>query len=272
MIITVVSGKGGAGKTSITAAVAHAMPKDRIVLIDADVDTPNLALALGLERPVTKEDWRGLVVAEYVGGNTDPKICPFGAIGTDGNVNELLCEGCGVCVKKFPKSYRLKNVKGAEILEYRWDNVPLMTAELEPGRSGSGKIVAELRDLADRRGKEEKRDIQLIDAAAGRGCPVIASIRGADLAILVVDNTPTGISDAEAVVSVLKHFNVPFLFLINRYDLAEERVEDIVNTFTERGGTYIGRIPYDPDILRTYPVPVERILKHINAEEILKRI
>jgi len=272
MIFTVVSGKGGAGKTSVAAALAHALPRDRTTLIDADVDTPNLALALGVEKPINGMDWNGTVVAEYVGGKTDPHICPFGAINDDGSVNELLCEGCGVCVKRLPGSYRLKNVKGAEILEYRWNGVPLVTAELEPGRSGSGKIVADIRALAEKIAKAENRDIQLIDAAAGRGCPVISSVRGADIAILVIDNTPTGISDAEAVVPVLEHFQVPFAFVVNRYDLAPERTAEIVGRFQELGGKYIGSIPYDTEILRTYPLPAERILNHINAEEILRMI
>ncbi len=272
MIIAVVSGKGGAGKTSVAAALAHTLPRDRTILIDADVDTPNLALALGLQNAEKKEDWMGTVVAEYVGGKTDPSVCPFGAINKDGTVNELLCEGCGVCVKKFPNSYRLKNVKGAEILEYRWGHTPLITAELEPGRSGSGKIVVDIRTRAERIADTEQRDIQLIDAAAGRGCPVIGSIRGADIAVLVVDNTPTGISDAEATVPVLEHFNVPFLFVVNRYDLAPERVDEIVSRFTELGGKHVGSIPYDQEILRRYPLPAERVLQHISVEEILQRI
>ena len=272
MIITVVSGKGGAGKTSVAAALAHILPRERTILIDADVDTPNLALALGLNTPIGREDWVGTVVAEYVGGEPDPKICPFGAINEDGTVNELLCEGCGVCVKKYPNSYRLKNIKGAEILEYRWGNVPLITAELEPGRSGSGRIVTDIRTRADRIAEEENRDIQLIDAAAGRGCPVIASIRGADLAVLVVDNTPTGASDAEAVVPTLKHFNVPFYFVVNRYDLAPERVDELTEKFKKAGGKHIGSVPYDSEILETYPLPAKRILQHINVEEILQRI
>ena len=272
MILTVVSGKGGAGKTSVTAALAHALPRNRTILIDADVDTPNLSLALGLDAPKEREDWMGTVVAEYVGGKADPSVCPFGAIREDGTVNEILCEGCGVCVKKLPNSYKLKSVKGAEILEYRWGNVPLITAELEPGRSGSGKIVADIRARAERIAENEKRDIQLIDAAAGRGCPVIASVQGADLAILVIDNTPTGISDAEAIVPVLKHFKVPFIFVVNRYDLAPERTGKIIDRFSGLGGRHVGSIPYDPEILRTYPLPAEKILEHINLEAILQRI
>lgn len=272
MIITVVSGKGGAGKTSITASIAHILPSNRLILVDADVDTPNLALALGVEKPVKREDWFGGKVAEYVGGEFDPKICPFGAIEKDGKVNKILCEGCGVCVRKFPNSYRLKSVRNAEILEYRWNNVPLITAELEPGRSGSGKIVTEIRNRAAETAKTENRNITLIDAAAGRGCPVIASVRGANLAVLVVDNTPTGISDAEQVVELLHHFQIPFFFIVNRWDLAPERTEQVLERFTELGGTFIGQIPYMEAVLKTYPVPAERILEHINVEEILRTI
>ena len=273
MIISVVSGKGGAGKTTITASIAHALPRERLVLVDADVDTPNLALALGLEKPGKTEEWWGGTVAEFVGGTPRPEACPFGAIGADGKVNELLCEGCGACARRYPQDYRMKNVHTADILTYKWEGVPLVTAELMPGRSGSGKIVTEIRRRADEIARKDGRDVTLIDSAAGRGCPVIASVRGADLAITIVDNTPTGIADARFATDVLNHFGVPFAYIINRANLAEERRERIDKIFGEDlGGTKIGEIPYLPEVLRTYPPPYEKILEYINVEWILKRI
>lgn len=272
MILTVVSGKGGAGKTSIAASVAHILPYERLVLVDADVDAPNLALALGLEEPVRREEWFGGTVAEYTGGPFDPGACPFGAIGRDGRVFELLCEGCGVCVRKFPGSFRMKSIKNADIVEYRWRSVPLVTAELEPGRSGSGKVITKVREDAEKVAETENRDVMLVDAAAGRGCPVIASVRGADLALLVVDNSPTGISDAQMVVNVLHHFQVPFLFVVNRWDLAPELGEKAVELFTELGGTFIGKVPYTEALLKTYPVPASTVLEHVNVDTILRRI
>ncbi|MDN5358526.1 MAG: hypothetical protein PWP76_369 [Candidatus Diapherotrites archaeon] len=273
MIITVASGKGGAGKTTVTASIAHVLPKDKTYLLDADVDTPNLALALGLEKPEKKEEWWGGVVSEFVGNEPHPEACPFGAIGLDGTVNELLCEGCGACAKRFPESYRLKNVHTADILWYSWNGVPLLTAELMPGRSGSGKIVTELRMRAEKEMAEKGRDVLLIDAAAGRGCPVIASLRGSDYAIIVVDNTPTGIEDALQVLNVVEHFSIPFGYVINRADIVPERVEKIEEIFGKRrGGEKLGEIPYIQDVLKTYPPPFERVLEYINVEEILKKI
>ncbi len=273
MIIAVVSGKGGAGKTTVTASIAQVLPADRLVLVDADVDTPNLALALGLEQPERKEEWWGRTVAEFVGKTPRPDACPFGAIGEDGKVNELLCEGCGACARRFPEDYRMKAMHTADLLSYRWKDVPLITAELLPGRSGSGKIVTELQRRAKELAIREQRDLTLIDGAAGRGCPVIASIRGADLAVLVVDNTPTGISDARFAAEVIQHFNVPFAYIVNRYNLGKERLNIIDEIFGEKmGGVLLGRIPYIPDVVRTYPPPFERILEHINVREILKMI
>ncbi|HIQ10317.1 MAG TPA: hypothetical protein EYH23_02265 [Euryarchaeota archaeon] len=272
MIAVVLSGKGGAGKTTVAAAVAHAVPENRLVLADADVDTPNLALALGATRPEKREDWLGKLVAEYVGGGFDPKICPLGAIKKDGSVQEMLCGGCGVCAKKFPSSYRLKRIKNAEVIEYRWGEVPLITAELEPGCSGSGDIITKITDDAKTTAEVEKRDVILIDAAAGLGCPIIASVRSADLAILVVDNTLTGVSDAERAVLLLNHFQIPFYFVINRWDLAPERVEKITARFKALGGEYIGKIPYIQKLTVGCPVPADEVLKHINVEAFLKRI
>ncbi len=273
MIVSVVSGKGGAGKTTITASIAHTFPRERLTLVDADVDTPNLSLALGIEEPESVEEWWGGTVAEFTGKTPRPEACPFGAIEKDGEVNELLCEGCGACAKRFPDDYKMKSIHTADIILYRWKGVPLITAELLPGRSGSGKIVTELRRRAEDIARKENRDVMLVDSAAGRGCPVIASLRGVDLAILVVDNTPTGISDARFAAEVIKHFNVPLAYIINRADLAEDRKKEIDHIFGEEyGGTKIGEVPYLPDVIRTYPPPYERLLEYINVEWILKKI
>ncbi len=273
MILSIVSGKGGAGKTTIAASIAHILPMEKTVLVDSDVDTPNLALALGLESPEETEEWWGGTVAEFSGGVPHPEACPFGAILPDGSVNELLCEGCGACARRYPEEYRMKRVHTADILYYRWGGVPLVTAELLPGRSGSGKIVEEIRRRAEAVAERESRDITLIDSAAGRGCPVIASLRGADAAILVVDNTPTGISDARFAADVIEHFNIPFAYIVNRADLAKDRVAKIDRIFgEERGGQKIGEIPFLRSVLRKYPPPYAEILPHIDTKWILKKI
>ena len=194
--------------------------------------------------------------------------CPFGAIRENGRVFEIPCDGCGACVRKFPDRYRMKNVKNADILEYRWGKVPLITAELEPGRSGSGKIITKIRHRAE----TEKRDLLLVDAAAGIGCPAISSVRGADVAVLVINGTPTEASDAERVVDVLNHFQIPFFFVVNRWDLAPKQGKEIIREFAEKGGECMGKIPYIQELMLECPLPAEKILEHLKVEGILKKI
>ena len=146
--------------------------------------------------------------------------------------------------------------------------VPLITAELEPGRSGSGKIITKIRHRAE----TEKRDLLLVDAAAGIGCPVISSVRGADVAVLVIDGTPTGASDAERVVDVLNHFQIPFFFVVNRWDLAPKQNKEIIRELAEKGGECMGRIPYIQELMLECPLPAEKILEHLKVEGILKKI
>ncbi len=268
MILTVLSGKGGAGKTTIAASLAKVL--ERGVLVDADVDTPNLALALGAEKPRERREWRGTFVARFKGGTPRPEICPFGAIRDDGSVNELLCEGCGVCAKIAPGSYEIAPTLAGYIEIYETVAGPLVSADLVPGRSGSGKLVYEIRRVADQLARERGAMDMLIDGAAGRGCPVIASVRGADRALIVVEDSVTGISDAKWAVGVLNHFNVPFSFVINKV-LDEKRAEEIRETFEKLGGNYAGAIPYDRRIVSTYPVDEKLILAHIDIDTILRR-
>ncbi len=267
MILTVLSGKGGAGKTTITASLAQAMKN--AVLVDADVDTPNLALALGAEEPVERREWRGAFVARFKGGTPRPDACPFGAIRDDGSVNELLCEGCGACAKMAPESYELIPVLAGYVEVYKTNAGTLVSADLVPGRSGSGKLVYEIRRIAEDIAQKEGAKHMLIDGAAGRGCPVIASIRGADRALLVIEDSVTGVNDAKWAVGVLKHFNVPFSFVINKV-LDESRAKKIREEFEGLGGTYAGEIPYMEEIVRTYPVDPKPILKRIDVEGILQ--
>jgi len=123
-----------------------------------------------------------------------------------------------------------------------------------------------------RRTEAEKRDVRLVDAAAGIGCPVISSVRGADVAVLVIDGTPTGASDAERVVDVLNHFQIPFFFVVNRWDLAPKQNKEIIREFAEKGGECMGKIPYIQELMLECPLPAEKILKHLKVEEILKKI
>jgi len=118
----------------------------------------------------------------------------------------------------------------------------LITAQLYPGESGSGKIVEELRKRAER----YEHDVMILDAAAGIGCPVIASVRGCDYSILVTEPTPSGFSDLERILEVVNHFNIPYGIVINKWDINPKLSEEIEEWSGDR---FLGKISYDRKVI-----------------------
>jgi MinD superfamily P-loop ATPase len=198
MKIVVASGKGGVGKTMLTSALALLFSKERkIVACDCDVDAPNLGLWLGITEydiieKISTSEKAFINRKKCVNCEKCAKVCPYGAIEIKNGkieINHLLCEGCGVCQLVCPKgAIEIKPVKKGEIrINTTKYNFPLISGKLYPGESGSGKIVEELK----RRAEEFNNEITIFDSAAGIGCPVIASVRGSDFAVLVTEPTPS---------------------------------------------------------------------------------
>jgi MinD superfamily P-loop ATPase len=175
------------------------------------------------------------------------EICRFSAIELDDGkhtVNPFLCEGCGACDIVCPAgAITLKEVKNGELRFKRTDHgFPLVSGQLYPGEAGSGKIVELLRERAE----ASDQEVMVMDAAAGIGCPVIASIRGTDFAVLVTEPTPSGFSDLKRILEIVSHFNVPYGIVINKWDIdkaAAARIEEWA------GDRMIGRISYDKRVI-----------------------
>ncbi len=244
--ITVLSGKGGVGKSSITASLAVTLAKtQKVVCADCDVDAANLALILGIEEFKDEHSISVKQIAKFdmdkcTGCGKCKDICYFDAIGwKDGKpyLKEFGCEGCGVCPVVCPfNAIKLVDVKNAKIgtatTKYGF---PIITGQLEVGQSGSGKIVAKVKDLA----KQQDADYMIIDAAAGIGCPVIASIVGSDYVIAVTEPTPSGISDLKRVLTIVEHFNIPYSVILNKYDINPGYYKEDV----------LAKIPYDKNFV-----------------------
>ena len=250
--IAVISGKGGTGKTSLVASLA-ALAKGRAVIADCDVDAPDLHLIL---RPEIKEKREFLGIKRAV---IDPSKCTlcgsceehcrFGAVCASA-IDPMLCEGCGVCKLVCPAEAvsMVDRLSGyAYISQTRFG--PLVHADLFPGEEASGKLVAMIREMAREIAASRKLELVLIDGSPGIGCPVIASLVGVDLALVVTEPTISGEHDLERILGVTEHFRIKAAVCINKYDLnldVSRRIEDICR---ERSIEVAGKLPFDPVVV-----------------------
>jgi len=255
--LVILSGKGGTGKTSIAAALAHlASSEMRLVLADADVDAANLELVLAPTR-VEEHPFEGGAVAEI-----DPDeclacgicegVCRFDAIipGEQSyQVDRLACEGCAACFYQCPKqAIRMVPQQAGEW--YRSDTRfgPLFHAHLFAGQENSGKLVTMVKQQARLLALDTDADLLLVDGPPGIGCPVISASAGADMALLVAEPTISGVHDLERVLATTDHFGIPARVLINKADINPARAGDIEAFCQERGIPIVGRIPYDTTV------------------------
>lgn len=260
--LVLLSGKGGAGKTSVAAGLVPLL--DRPVVADADVDAANMALALGgAARTEAGEPFMDREVARIDGSlctacGACAEACRFGAIfrpeepGSAFAVDEISCEGCGACALVCPVSgIRLEPALTGHWAVTETSHGPLVHAELDAGGQNSGGLVRKVRQEAERVAQEQHRPLVLVDAPAGTGCPVISALTGADAALLVTEPTPSGLSDLSRALSLVEHFRVPCGVLINKADLNEERCGEIERLARRHHSAVLARFPYDDELART---------------------
>lgn len=252
--ITVLSGKGGVGKSSISASLALAFSKDnKVICADCDVDASNLSLVFGAEK---HNEWDDLSTNEKAVFDMKKCVscrrcfneCQFDAIGFKNGIpflKDFSCEGCGVCRIVCPAgAVSMKKINNAKIgysrTKYGFD---VVSAQLNAGESGSGKVVFEVRKKADKLGRS--CDYMIIDSAAGIGCPVIASVVGSDHAVLVTEPTPSGLSDMKKALKVLRNFNIPCSIIINKFDINKDNLCKVRDFAGENKINIIAEIPFD---------------------------
>jgi MinD superfamily P-loop ATPase len=257
--LVILSGKGGTGKTSVAAALAHLASEELpVVLADADVDAANLELVLD---PTKREEH------VFMGGQVaiiDPELCQLCGIcydvcrfeavlpGEDTyRVDPLACEGCASCVYQCPEDAIHAEEQQAG-LWFRSDTRfgPLFHAHLFAGQENSGKLVTMVKQQGRLLAMDEGRDLLLVDGPPGIGCPVISANAGADLALLVTEPTVSGIHDLERILGTVNHFRVPGLVLINKADLNFTQTARIEAYCRARGIELVGKLPYDEVVTR----------------------
>jgi len=274
--VTIISGKGGTGKTTVTAALAQLAGSK--ILADNDVDAADLHLLL---TPTVREghDFVGGTKAEIeadkcVGCGRCAKVCHFGAIALDGPANDLIgktyrinplaCEGCGLCPRICP----VDAIRSGENITGRWyvsatDYGPMVHARLGIAEENSGRLVTQVRNRAAQLAREPGRlvtqvrnraaqlarelhhELILGDGPPGTGCPVIASVSGTDLVMIVTEPTVSGVHDMTRVMKLAAHFGVPTVIVINKADLNTEQAARIEAIAALHGSRVIGRIPFD---------------------------
>lgn len=245
--IVVVSGKGGTGKTVLTASLAALI--ENKVIVDCDVDAADLHLMV---HPTIKESH------EFKGGkraviNRDLctecglclDVCRFDAIDTNFIVDQLSCEGCGVCGHICPsEAVRMEQKIAGEWYISDTEYGPFVHAKLGIAEENSGKLVSKIRHTAKALAKQQHKDYVLIDGPPGISCALISSVSGVDLALIVTEPTLSGIHDMFRVIEVMAHFNIKTKVVINKYDLNPENSKNIEEKCKEKGVEVVGHIPF----------------------------
>ncbi len=251
--IVIISGKGGTGKTVITASFA-ALAKSK-VMADCDVDAADLHLLLN-PKILEKHEFKGgktavINKAKCNHCGTCIAQCRFNAISEkDFTVDPISCEGCGVCFHLCPEMA----IKMEENLSGEWfisetRHGPFVHAKLGIAEENSGKLVTIVRQNARLIAKKEKKDFIIIDGPPGIGCPVIASLTGTDCILVITEPTLSGIYDMKRVVELADHFKIKTFVGINKYDLNLETTEKIEAFCNQNGVKLIGKIAYDSKVV-----------------------
>lgn len=244
--LLILSGKGGTGKTTIVGSFA-VLAKNK-VLVDCDVDAADLHLLLAPSLRQQTEFWSGQVASidekKCIQCGLCEKLCRFEAI-KDFQVNPLSCEGCGFCSHICPVDAvtMRDNLAGHWFISDTGYGV-LVHARLGIAQENSGKLVALVRQQAKKIAKEKGLDYIISDGPPGIGCPVISSLSGTDMALLVTEPTMSGIHDLERVIELCRHFNISVKACINKYNLNRENSQEIERFCSLQNIGVAGKIPF----------------------------
>jgi len=250
--LVIISGKGGTGKTSITASLAALAEK--AVVVDCDVDAADMHLVLEPEIQEKHYFFGGkeASIKENLCAQCGKclEVCKFDAVKYDQNnkfkIDEIACEGCGVCFKFCPAdaiTFEEKLSGEWYISKTRFGT--LIHAKLGVAEENSGKLVSRIRNQARLSAKREGAELIIADGSPGIGCPVIASISGADAVLIVIEPTLSGIHDFKRVLELTRHFKIPACVCVNKFDLNEELTEEVEIFCEQNSIEIVGKIPYN---------------------------
>jgi len=259
--IVIASGKGGTGKTFISSNLSYFLLKNgfNILSVDADVEAPDLLLALGgVKKKIFHEDFYGNIVdidySKCIGCGLCEDVCRFNAISIKNGLPRIdynSCEGFGACMLVCPvKAISMKKIRRGNIfIAISNENIPIVTGDLDVGERNSGLLVYRLRNIARKYALEKGLNIVVIDAAPGIGCPVVSSIVGANLLIIVIEPTSQSLKGAKRLLNLSKKLGLNIVSIINKYDLNQTFSKKI-----EKNNelNVIGKIGYDENVVKAY--------------------
>lgn len=252
--LLVLSGKGGTGKTTVSSALMKLAQVKAAA--DCDVDAPNLHLILKQKSNPETADFFGGDKAEAdrdrcIGCGKCETSCRFDAIHLQEGkavVNEYACEGCGVCAYVCPaNAITLSTDLAGERRLYQDDRV-FSTATLKMGRGNSGKLVTDVKKAMLKAAPE--CDLAIVDGSPGIGCPVIASVSGMDLVLIVAEPSGSGVSDLKRLCKTAETFQAKLAVCVNKYNASPEHADQIEQFCEEQGIPFVGKIPFDPQAVK----------------------
>ncbi len=249
--LVVISGKGGTGKTSITASFAFLAEKK--VMVDCDVDAADLHLILNprIQSDEGFDGGRKAFIDHKIctGCGECVRLCRFDSIDENYSVGLLACEGCGVCAHFCPeKAIEMRPHESGRWFVSETDAGPFVHAKLGMAEGNSGKLVSILRKKAKEIAEEKGFELIVVDGSPGTGCPVIATVTGASFLLIVTEPTVSGIHDMKRALELAGHFRIRSAVCVNRGDINMERTAGIEKFCSSQNIEFFGIIPYDRDV------------------------
>ena len=252
--ITVLSGKGGTGKTTITAALAQ-LSSPISLLADCDVDAPNLHLLLNPKNISSKKFMSGKLAIKDLEKCTNCgkclEVCHFDAVTLDFEINPIKCEGCGACAWFCPtKAITMEIQPSGMVYEAETRFGPMVHARLDIGAENSGKLVSEVIQKSHIKANLLNKKLVIVDGSPGIGCPVIAALTNAKLVIIVVEPTSTAVHDMKRTIELVQFFRLSPVIIINKATINEEQRTNIITLCEEENIPILGELPYNMEIYK----------------------
>jgi len=251
--IVVISGKGGTGKTSLTASFAE-LAGENVVVADCDVDAADMHLLLEPDFAKSEDFYSGYIAKinqdECIQCGKCADVCRFDAIPVVREkyiVDPIACEGCGYCARVCPTDAIDMNdaYSGKLYVSETKTGSPMVHARLGVGSDNSGKLVTKVKNEAKEIAVKENKDFIIVDGSPGIGCPVVSSLSGADFVVLVTEPSVSGFHDLKRVYELLKTFRLKAGCIINKSDLNSEITNDIKTFLEEENIIHLADLPYD---------------------------
>ncbi|MDY0131650.1 MAG: ATP-binding protein [Desulforegulaceae bacterium] len=252
--LVIISGKGGTGKTCVSASFAK-LCTDKKILIDADVDAANLHLIIEPSDSEENSYTSGVKAKIHKDKCSECGLCiercEFDAISDDYIVNDLDCEGCGVCHEFCPeKAVELIPEESGKWFVSKTDLGTMVHARLNIGGENSGLLINQLRKRAKEEAEKQNVSIILTDGPPGTGCPATSALTGADYSLIVAEPTLSGMHDMIKAKDLCDFLKVPVMIIVNKYDLNPEITEQIKDYAKKSNSLFMGKIPFDEDFPR----------------------